>query len=82
MTTVRLSSKNQMVLPKEARERLGVGPGDELIVAPKGDGVVVISKPKDFVEALEGSGRGVYGDVKQYLKRERTSWTRKKSRRP
>lgn len=71
MTTVRLNGRNQMVLPKEARERLGVGPGDELIVAPKGDSVVVILKPKDFVKSLEGSGRGVYGNVKQYLKRER-----------
>ena len=82
MTTIKLSSKNQVVIPKEARDHLGVGPGDELLVVPKGDRVILLAKPTDVVEALAGSGRGIYGGAKRHLKRERASWTRKASRKP
>lgn len=74
MTTVRLSSKNQMVIPKEAREHLGVGPGDELIVIPREYGVLILAKPRDVVAALGGTTKGIYGNSDNYLKRERRSW--------
>jgi AbrB family looped-hinge helix DNA binding protein len=81
MTTVKLSSKNQVVVPREAREALGVGAGDEILIVPKGDVVIITRKPPDIVKALYGSGKGMYGDVKRYLRRERASWTSRKSRR-
>ena len=73
MTTVKISGKSQVVVPKEAREHLGVGPGDELLVAPKGDHVVIIPKPESVARALAGSGRNVYRKH-GYLKGERRSW--------
>lgn len=82
MTTVKLSSKNQIVLPKEAREHLRVGPGDELLVVPKGQTVILVPKPKDAVKALAGTGKGIYGKSHRYLKRERRSWQHKLSRKP
>lgn len=80
MATVRISSKNQVVVPKEAREHLGVGPGDELLVVPRGRGVLIVAVPKDPVAALAGSGKGVYGGSERHLKRERRSWKRRGSR--
>ena len=80
MTTVKLSSKNQVVIPKETRDHLGVGPGDELLVVPKGDRVILLAKPTDVVDALAGSAPGIYGGAKRHHKRERASWTRKASR--
>lgn len=82
MTTVKISAKNQVVVPKEAREHLHVGPGDELLVVPKGGRLIVVRKPPDLVESLHGSGRGVYGRVDRYLRRERESWNRGKSAKP
>lgn len=72
MTSVKISSKNQIVVPKEARERFGVGPGDELIVIAKRDRIIILRKPEDLLKYLQGSGKHVYGD--DYLKKERQSW--------
>ncbi len=76
MTTVKLSKKNQMVLPREARERLGVGPGDEVVIIPRRNGGVLIDTPAGLFKHLRGSAKGIYGDVDEYLRRERASWGR------
>jgi AbrB family looped-hinge helix DNA binding protein len=74
MTTVKISGKNQVVVPREARELLGVGPGDELLVVPKGDHVIILAKPRSVSRALAGTGKGLFGDSRRYLKGERKSW--------
>lgn len=74
MTTVKISGKNQVVVPREAREHLGVGPGDELLVVPKGGHVIILAKPKSVSAALAGSGKGLYGKARRYLKNERKAW--------
>ena len=76
MTTVKLNKRNQMVLPKEARDLLKVGPGDEVAVVPRSHYVLLIGNPKEAFLALKGSAKGVYGDVDEYLRRERASWRR------
>jgi AbrB family looped-hinge helix DNA binding protein len=68
----RLSSKNQIVIPKEAREAMQVKGGDELLVVVKGGGTVLMPKPKSYARALRGLGKGVYAPG--YVKRERDSW--------
>lgn len=72
MQTVRLSSKNQIVLPREARDAMRLKGHDELLVVVKGNLAVIMPKPKSHRGALAGAGKGVYG--KTYLKRERKSW--------
>jgi AbrB family looped-hinge helix DNA binding protein len=74
MTTVKISQKNQVVVPREAREHLGVGPGDELLVVPKDGYVIIMARPGNIAKALEGSGKGLYGKTRKYLKGERQSW--------
>ncbi len=41
MAEITLSSKNQIVIPREAREALGVKPGDKLLVVVPGIRVIV-----------------------------------------
>lgn len=54
-TTVKLSSKHQIVVPREAREALGLRPGDRLVVSVRDDGVVEMRRrPEDPAAALEG----------------------------
>ena len=72
MAEATLSSKNQIVVPKEAREALGVRPGDKLLIAVHDRCVVMMPRPKSFAKALTGLARGVY--PKDYLKKERASW--------
>jgi AbrB family looped-hinge helix DNA binding protein len=73
-STVSVNSKNQVVIPQEARKKLGVGPGARLLVLVKDDRIVFMPEPKDFVKRFSGRHKGVW--VKGYLERERRAWRR------
>ena len=70
MAEAKLSSKNQIVIPHEAREALQLKPGDKLVVRVLGEKMLILEKPKSFHRAI--LGRGTY--PKDYLKKERESW--------
>lgn len=72
MPEATLSGKNQIVIPRAAREALGLKPGDKLLVVVRGDRVIVLQKPKAHHSAI----RGLAGDAypKRYLRKERRSW--------
>lgn len=72
MRSLKLSSKNQIVLPKEAREAMKVKGGDEILVVVKGQTTLLLPKPKKYTDALAGKGKGLY--PKKYLQKERASW--------
>ena len=72
MTTVKMSSKNQIVIPGEARQKLNLKAGDRLKVLVKGDSICLVKEPESYVEKLYSSGKGYYGD--NYLVAERESW--------
>jgi AbrB family looped-hinge helix DNA binding protein len=72
MTHAKLSSKNQIVIPREAREALGVKPGDDILVVVRGENVLVLQNPKSHSAAIRGMARGVY--TRRHLKKERESW--------
>jgi AbrB family looped-hinge helix DNA binding protein len=72
MDEVKLSSKNQIVIPREARNALRVKAGDRLLVVVRGDTVILLRKPKKYSKAISGIARGLY--LSDYLERERESW--------
>ena len=72
MTYLKLSSKNQIVLPKEARTAMQVKAGDRVLVVVKGKVTILMPKPKSYMQALAGIGKGMY--PKNHLKRERRAW--------
>jgi AbrB family looped-hinge helix DNA binding protein len=72
MAEATLSSKNQIVIPREARQALKLKPGDKLLVLVRGGNVLVLQKPKSYHAAIRGLGRGIY--PKDYLRKERESW--------
>ena len=55
--TTRMSSKGQVVIPEEIREKLGLGPGVQFLVIGEGDVIILksISTPsmKDFDRLLK-----------------------------
>jgi AbrB family looped-hinge helix DNA binding protein len=72
MCEVKLSAKNQIVIPREIRHALGVKAGDRLLVVPRGDTVILLRKPKRYSKAIAGIGKKIYGA--DYLTQERESW--------
>lgn len=72
MAEVTVSSKNQIVIPREAREALQVKAGDKLLVTVRGQRVIVLERPKSHAAAIRGLARGVYS--RAYLRKERRSW--------
>lgn len=67
-----LSSKNQVVVPREAREALGLKPGDEILFVVRRGHVILLQKPKSYATAMRGLGRGLY--AKNHVQKERDSW--------
>jgi AbrB family looped-hinge helix DNA binding protein len=59
--SVKVSTKNQIVVPSEARHRLGIEPGDRLTVEITTDTLVLRRRPERASERLWGIGRGLYG---------------------
>ena len=66
----RLGAKAQVVLPKEAREALGLTPGDTFAFAIQGDDVRVIRAPAEgddpfacFTEWASEADRAGYADL-------------------
>jgi AbrB family looped-hinge helix DNA binding protein len=72
MAQATLSAKNQIVIPREAREALGVKAGDKLLVVVRGKRVIILEKPESYEAATRGLGRGVY--PRDYLRKEREHW--------
>jgi len=72
VASIKLSSKNQIVLPKKARTAMSVKGGDELLVVVKGRVTILMPKPKNYVKALAGTGKDLYPE--DYLEAERQSW--------
>lgn len=61
MTTVKLGSKGQIVIPKEVREMFSLSPSDSLILmADKGQGIALqpFSYAEAFWNAVQGARKG------------------------
>ncbi len=74
--SVKVSSKNQIVIPREAREKLRIRPGQNMLVLCREDRVVLIPKPKNFSKALSGLHKEIWEniDADDYLEEERNNW--------
>jgi AbrB family looped-hinge helix DNA binding protein len=72
MPEVTLATKNQIVIPREAREALQVKPGDKLLVVVQGETVIVLQKPESHRATIRGLARGAY--PRGFLRRERRGW--------
>jgi AbrB family looped-hinge helix DNA binding protein len=72
MAQATISSKNQIVIPREAREALGLRAGDKVLVVVRGKRVLMLQKPKSHREAIRGLAGAAY--PAQYLQKERQSW--------
>ncbi len=72
MHEVKLSSKNQIVIPRDVRGALRVKAGDKMVIVTRGDTVIMLRKPKRYSKATAAIARGIYSS--DYLEMERKSW--------
>jgi AbrB family looped-hinge helix DNA binding protein len=60
-SSAKISSKYQIVVPREARDALGLRAGDRLLVTVVGDLIEMRAEPSDVVTELEGLLSGTTG---------------------
>ena len=72
MSQAKISQKNQIVIPKAAREEMHVKAGDRLIVETIHGVTLLMPRPKNIGRHLRGLNKKMYS--KTYLTRERKSW--------
>lgn len=66
--SVKMSSKNQIVVPKIARDALALSPGDRLVVTVRGPVIEMEKQPEDLEDRLEGAlssdgGHGLWEEL-------------------
>jgi AbrB family looped-hinge helix DNA binding protein len=72
MAQATISSKNQIVIPREARVALDLRAGDKVLVVVRGKRVLMLQKPASHRAALRGIARNLYSP--RHLAKERQSW--------
>jgi len=72
VSTAKLSQKNQIVIPKDARQKMKVSAGDTLIVHTINGITLLYPKPDRIASALQSLATGAYQN--SYLKKERDAW--------
>jgi bifunctional DNA-binding transcriptional regulator/antitoxin component of YhaV-PrlF toxin-antitoxin module len=63
-----------VVIPRAAREVLGLKAGDELMLLCKSDRLVMMVRPKRFAQRMAGLHREVWQGGAAYLAKERDAW--------
>jgi AbrB family looped-hinge helix DNA binding protein len=75
-TMAKVSSKNQIVIPKEIRDALHIKGGDSILFIIWDGEVTLQSRPRSFTEAMRGLHADVWDDVEidRWIKEERQTW--------
>jgi len=74
MPTATLSSKSQLVLPAQVRRKLGIHPGDRLVVEVEGDHAVIRKAPHSDVAALAAYRSEIWRDYADDVQKARDEW--------
>lgn len=72
--TAHVSTKFQVVIPKEVRDVLALRPNDTLLFLIDGSTVYIRPRPQNFTRTLRGLHREVWDDPDHWLEMERAAW--------
>lgn len=72
--SARLSTKYQLVIPKEVREALNLRPNDSVLFLIEGDSVYMRPRPQSFTDMLTGLHSAVWSNSDEWLEKERSTW--------
>jgi len=73
---ITVSSKYQIVIPREAREKLDLKAGDKLIIKANDEKIVIYPQPKNYAKYALGLGKEIWQDIDatEYVRKERETW--------
>ena len=73
---VKVGKRYQVVIPKEAREQLGINVEDKLIVGVRNAQIIMHPKPRRYSEYMQGLGKEVWREIEatEYVRKEREAW--------
>ena len=73
---VKVSSKYQIVIPREAREKLNLKAGDKLIIKANNEKITIYPQPKSYAKYSLGLGKEIWQgvDATEYVRKERQTW--------
>ncbi len=75
--TITLGKKAQVVIPKKAREAIGVKEGSKATLMYEPGRIVIMGDPKTYGRLLRGLGKEIWkGNGDKHLEKERASWDR------
>jgi AbrB family looped-hinge helix DNA binding protein len=77
VTVVKLSERNQMVLPQAARVALGIKPGGRVVVVVEDSSVRLLPEPENWSDYIYGLGQEMWsalGGGERFLHEERAAW--------
>ncbi len=75
--TVKVSSRYQIAVPRRVREQLRIKSGDRLLVEVRGNVIILLPEPEDYVAHMAGLHADVWSDVDaaDYIETERREWS-------
>jgi len=73
---IKVSSKYQIVIPREAREKLDLKAGDKLIIKANNEKIIIYPQPKSYAKYSLGLGKEIWQriDATEYVRKERETW--------
>lgn len=77
--TITLGKKSQVVIPKKAREAIGLKAGSKATLIYDKGRAYIFGNSKESIKLLKGLGKEIWakaGGADKYLKRERASWNK------
>lgn len=76
--TLTVSSQGQIVIPKKVRDRVGLKSGGKVLLTltetVTGPEIKLKPNPISWARSLAGTAKGMFGNVEEYIEKERNSW--------
>lgn len=77
---IQLGRKAQVVIPKRAREAIGLVEGKPATLVVENGLGILLGNPKNYGKLLRGLGKDIWSKIgggKKYLQKERNAWEKK-----
>lgn len=76
---IKISSKNQIVIPKAMRQYAHLKSGDEIIITAASGKLILLKKPKNYAQYLAGLHKHIWEEIspKKYINDMRNKWDKR-----